>query len=94
MDFESSANSFSNKERLMSTVGLLLPSGLPEDIKKNILHSIRLMFENMDFVTREEIEVQETVLRRARMKIRELESRVSALEAELKRSKTPAAELE
>lgn len=78
----------------MSTVGLLLPSGLPEDIKKNFLNSIRLMFENMDFVTREEIEVQETVLRRARMKIRELESRVSALESELKRSKTPAAELE
>ncbi len=77
-----------SKDRLMSAVGLLLPSELQEDVKKNFLNSIRLMFENMEFVTREEIEVQEIVLRRARMKIRELESRVDALESELKRSKS------
>ena len=78
----------------MSAVGLLLPSELQEDVKKNFLNSIRLMFEKMEFVTREEIEVQETVLRRARMKIRELESRVCALEAELKRSKSTKDSLE
>lgn len=88
MGIEGSSNSKDGKDRLMSAVALLLPSELQEDIKKNFLNSIRLMFENMEFVTREEIEVQEIVLRRARMKIRELESRICVLESELKRSRS------
>ena len=44
--------------------------------------SVRAALENMDFVTRSEIEVQEAVLRRARDRIKELEARVEKLESE------------
>lgn len=69
-------------ESVMATVGSLLPAGLSADIRKNIMASVRAALENMDFVTRTEIEVQETVLRRARDRIKELEKRIEKLEGE------------
>ncbi len=67
-------------ENILSAVGSLLPPDLKEDVKTNLLSSFRTALENMDIVTRQEIEVQETVLRRAREKISELEARVGELE--------------
>ena len=80
--------SFTNKDRLIASVGTLLPVGITEAIRKNILNSVRLAFENLEFVTREEIEIQEQVLRRAHLKIRELEQRISVLELEAEQYKT------
>ncbi len=65
---------------IVSAVGTVLPAGVSETIKQNVLASVKSALENLDFVTRQEIEVQETVLRRARKKITELENRVGQLE--------------
>ncbi len=66
----------------MAAVTSFLPVDLSADLKKNVTGSVRSALENMDFVTRSEIEVQETVLRRSRERIKILESRIEKLEAE------------
>ena len=58
----------------------MLPAGMTEDLRNNIRLSVKAALENMDFVTHSELEVQENMLRRARQKIQELESRVRDLE--------------
>ncbi|MDE0309955.1 MAG: accessory factor UbiK family protein [Acidiferrobacterales bacterium] len=70
-------------ESILAAVSSFLPAELSADIKKNVIGSVRSALENMDFVTRTEIEVQETVLRRARERISELESRIELLEAQM-----------
>ena len=69
-------------ESILAAVASFLPTELSADIKKNVIGSVRSTLENMDFVTRSEIEVQETVLRRSRERIKILESRIEKLEAE------------
>lgn len=58
-----------------------MPANLSEDIKSSFLNAFRTTLENMDIVTRDEIEVQETVLQRAQEKIKELEARIAELES-------------
>lgn len=65
----------------MSMAGSMLPPNLKEDVRAKVLAGFRITLENMDIVTREEIEVQETVLQRALEKISELEDRVLELES-------------
>ena len=65
----------------MTMAGSMLPANLKEDVRTNVLAGFRVTLENMDVVTREEIEVQETVLQRAVDKINELEARVLELES-------------
>ena len=78
-------NSQSEKSRLIDSVmtmaGSMLPPNLKEDVRAKVLAGFRITLENMDIVTREEIEVQETVLQRAVEKISELETRVIELES-------------
>ncbi len=76
-------------ESILAAVASFLPNELSAEIKKNVIGSVRSALENMDFVTRSEIEVQETVLRRARERIRKLESRIEILEAEAPSSNPP-----
>ena len=71
-------------EDTLSALGNILPPSVPETIRQNVLSSVKAALENLDFVTRQEIEVQETVLRRAREKIDALEARVRQLESERK----------
>ncbi len=83
-------NSQSEKSRLienvMSMAGSMLPPNLKEDVRTKVLAGFRITLENMDIVTREEIEVQETVLQRAVEKISELEARVLELESKSEQS--------
>ena len=65
----------------MSMAGSMLPPNLKEDVRAKVLAGFRTTLEKMDIVTREEIEVQETVLQRAVEKISELEDRVLELES-------------
>ena len=78
-------NSQSEKSRfiesVMSMAGSMLPSNLKEDARAKVLAGFRTTLENMDIVTREEIEIQETVLQRAVEKVNELEARVLELES-------------
>lgn len=60
-----------------------LPEGarsFQQDIEKNIRSSMNALFEKMDLVTREELEVQKAVLARTREKVEALEQRLSELE--------------
>ena len=61
-----------------------MPANLSEDIKSSFLNAFRTTLENMDIVTRDEIEVQETVLQRAQEKIKDLEVRIEQLESRQK----------
>ena len=67
-------------EDIVALVNSLLPGTLSEDLRKNFIASIKAALEGMDIATRSEMEVQESVLRKARSKIDELEIRVAELE--------------
>ena len=77
----SSSQRSNTVENILSAVGSLLPANLSEDIKSSFLNAFRTTLENMDIVTRDEIEVQETVLQRAQEKIKDLEARIAELES-------------
>ena len=81
----------SSIESVVAAVGSFLPAETSASIRKNVKRSVQAALEDMDFVTRSELEVQETVLRRAREKIKELEERVKVLEAEAQ-NRTSASE--
>ena len=53
-----------------------------KDIEKNVRALLTSGFSKLDLVTREEFEVQATLLVRARERLAALEARVAALEAE------------
>ena len=78
---DSSSQRSNTVENILSAVGSLLPANLSEDIKSSFLNAFRTTLENMDIVTRDEIEVQETVLQRAQEKIKQLEARIADLES-------------
>ena len=64
----------------------LLPQGIKNvqsDIEKNIRTVLQSAFAKMDLVTREEFEVQTSVLQRTRTKLEALEKQVAALEQQL-----------
>ncbi len=65
---------------VLGAVSSMLPPGLSEDLKRNIDASVVAVLENLDIVTRSELEVQEAALRKARKKLNELELRVKQLE--------------
>lgn len=67
-------------EKIFDSVVSALPTDLSDDVRKNIKATIRGACENLELVTREELEVQEAVLKRTREKVDLLEQQVSELE--------------
>jgi len=67
---------------VVSAVARVLPR-TPEDLERNIRATLASVFDRLDLVTREELEVQEAVLARTRARLEQLEQQVSALEARL-----------
>lgn len=67
-------------EQITAAVGSVLPKELSEDVRKNIKATVRGACEDLELVTREELEVQEAVLRRTRQKVERLEEQVRQLE--------------
>lgn len=67
-------------EKIFEAVASALPSDLSADVRKNIKATVRGACENLELVTREELEVQEAVLKRTRRKVELLEQQVSELE--------------
>lgn len=80
------AESTSEKTRLienvLAAIGAILPANVSEEVKTSFSNAVTTTLDNMDIVTRQEIEVQEMVLMRAREKIKELEARIEELEAQ------------
>jgi hypothetical protein len=69
---------------LVRRVGDHLPAGLADlraDVEKSMRLGMQQVFSQMDLVTREDFEVQKSVLERTRSRLEALEQRVAALEA-------------
>jgi BMFP domain-containing protein YqiC len=62
---------------------------LQKDVERQVRSTLQQGFERMDLVTREDFDVQVTLLERTRARLRELEARLDALEG-----KPPAPEVE
>ena len=54
---------------------------MQEDVQRQVRSSLQSGFERMDLVTREDFDIQVTLLERTRERLAELEARVAALEA-------------
>lgn len=55
---------------------------LQKDIERQVRATLHQGFERMDLVTREDFDVQVTLLERTRARLRDLEERVAALEGQ------------
>ena len=67
-------------EKIYNAVASALPNELSDDVRRNVNATIRGACENLELVTREELEVQEAVLSRTREKVELLERQVAELE--------------
>jgi BMFP domain-containing protein YqiC len=75
-----------NLDDLVRRLADLMPDSvkhLQQDIEKNLKSGLSGAMQRMDLVTREEYEVQATLLARSRERLAELEARVIALEKAL-----------
>jgi ubiquinone biosynthesis accessory factor UbiK len=73
-------------EDLASKIAGLLPpapSAIKKEFEESIRQAIRSSITRLDLVTREEFEIQSAVLQRTRMKLEQLEKKVTELEAKL-----------
>ncbi|MFQ5355140.1 MAG: accessory factor UbiK family protein [Mariprofundaceae bacterium] len=61
--------------------------GVKVEAQSQVRSALEAVFQNMDVVSREQMEVQEALLIKTREKIKILEERIETLEAQLIRSK-------
>jgi len=71
-------------DQFVAALSRVLPQG-PKDVEKNIRAALQGVFDRLNLVTREELEVQEEVLARTRARLQELEKRIAELEEKLKK---------
>ncbi len=67
-------------EELNGKLSALIAASPARDIEKNVKAMLASVFEKMDLVTREEFDIQSTLLARTREKLTALEARVAELE--------------
>lgn len=67
-------------EQLAAAINAALPQGMTADVRTNLRAALKSACDRLDLVTREELEVQETVLARTRAKLDQLEVQVKELE--------------
>lgn len=53
---------------------------LKEEIKEHLLHTVKTTLENLEFIPRQEFDIQVEVLNRTRQKLKVLEDRLKLLE--------------
>ena len=68
-------------DELNRRVSDLIAATPAKDMEKNLRALLSSVFSRLDLVTREEFDVQQEVLRRAREKLQQMEARVAELEA-------------
>ncbi len=71
-------------DQFVAALTRVLPHG-PKDVEKNVRAALQGVFDRLNLVTREELEVQEEVLARTRARLQELEKRIAELEEKLKK---------
>lgn len=72
-------------DELVNKVSDILPSGmddLGEQSKSQLKSVLSRWLQEMDFVTREEFEIQKAVLQKTRLKLDELSKRLDEIESE------------
>ena len=75
-------------EAIVSDIGKVLPEDmdvLKEDVEKNIRATLNAAFSKMELVTREEFDIQMSLLSRTRLKLEELQEKLSDLEKKLEK---------
>lgn len=70
-------------DQLTRSIMNLLPADAAEELKNNIDALVQSRFEQMNLATREQLEIQEKILRRTRERISQLEQQVEELENKL-----------
>ena len=74
-----------NDPRLLDQIGdrisEVLATSPARDVEKNVRALLATFFDRFDLVTRDDFEAQKRVLERARLRIADLERRLSELEA-------------
>ena len=74
-------------DEMSKRVNEALSQSPAKDIEKNLRALLASLFVRLDLITREEFDVQQEVLKRAREKLAEMEKRVAELETALSRKK-------
>jgi len=67
-------------EDLRTTILKLLPAEVGDELKQNIDAAIQGQFEQMNLATREQLEIQEKILKRTLDRVEQLEKLVAELE--------------
>ncbi len=70
-------------DELNRKVAELIAASPARDVEKNLRALLSSAFSRLDLVTREEFDIQQEVLSRARDKLQQMEARVAELEAKL-----------
>lgn len=70
-------------DQLTRSILQLLPSEAGEELKNNIDALVQGRFEQMNLATREQLEIQEKILRRTKERLLQLEQQVEELENKL-----------
>jgi len=68
-------------EELSGKISALLAQSPAKDVEKNLRALLASFFARLDLVTREEFDVQATLLERSRERLSALEARVAELES-------------
>ena len=78
-------------EMIISDITKILPEDLnvlKDDIEKNLRATLNATFSKMDLVTREEFDIQASLLSRTREKLEGLQEKLSALEEQLEKKQS------
>ena len=67
----------------MQTAKAALPESVSNDVKENIRAALQEVINDLDVVTREELDVQKAVLQKTRAKVDEMELIIAELEKKL-----------
>lgn len=76
-------------EMIISDITKILPEDLnvlKDDFEKNLRATLNATFSKMDLVTREEFDIQASLLSRTREKLEGLQEKLSALEEQLEKN--------
>ena len=76
-------------EMIISDITKILPEDLnvmKDEIEKNLRATLNAAFSKMDLVTREEFDIQASLLSRTREKLEGLQEKLSALEEQLEKN--------
>tara|TARA_B100001250_G_scaffold43060_1_gene33983 strand:- start:219 stop:479 length:261 start_codon:yes stop_codon:yes gene_type:complete len=76
-------------EMIISDITKILPEDLnvlKDDIEKNLRATLNASFSKMDLVTREEFDIQASLLSRTREKLEGLQEKLSAIEEQLEKN--------